>query len=452
MSAGLGPSVTPANLPGLDRRQFLVRTGLFLSASLLGAHMSRLAGRAEAALPFSASWESVRSQFTLKSDLVHMASFYLASHPAPVREAIERHRRALDENPFEYVEENEERFEAAVLGAAATYLGGSPGDIALTDSTTMGLGLLYGGLALRTGQEVLTTTHDHYSTQESLRLRAERTGATIRTISLYRDLKTVSREEIVETLVRAMQPRTRIVAVTWVHSSTGLKLPIRAMAEALAGINASREEADRALLCVDGVHGLAVEQESLADLGCDFFIAGCHKWLFGPRGTGLVWGKPRAWPAAGATIPTFNMEVYRMWMKEIPPSGVPHAARMTPGGFHSFEHRWALDEAFKFHLALGKARVTERIHALNTQLKAGLAGMPHIRVHTPRTPALSAGIVCFEADGMRPQAVVARLRQRGIVASVTPYATKYVRLAPSLVTSSAEVDRVLQEVRSLKGL
>src|SRR3712207_9192506 len=66
-----------------------------------------------------------------------------------------RSRRGLDENPAEYLHDNAERLEGAVLRAAADYLGVRPTDIALTDSTTMGLGLLYGGLTLRAGQEIL---------------------------------------------------------------------------------------------------------------------------------------------------------------------------------------------------------------------------------------------------------------------------------------------------------
>ena len=121
-----------------------------------------------------------------------------------------------------------------MLRAAADYLGVDPTEIALTDSTTMGLGLLYGGLALQQDQEtLLTTTHDHYSTDVSLRLRAERTGATVRRISLYEQLGIISRESLVEKLVEQVRDQTRIVAVTWVHSSTGLKLPIAEMAQAL---------------------------------------------------------------------------------------------------------------------------------------------------------------------------------------------------------------------------
>jgi selenocysteine lyase/cysteine desulfurase len=145
--------------------------------------------------------------------------------------------------------------------------------------------LLYGGLALQQDQEILTTTHDHYSTDVSLRLRAERTGATVRRISLYEELSTISRESLVKKLVGQVRVHTRIVAVTWVHSSTGLKLPIAEMAKALENINASRAEKDRIIFCVDGVHALGVEDFRLSDLGCDFFVAGTHMNGPGPSPT-----------------------------------------------------------------------------------------------------------------------------------------------------------------------
>ena len=130
---------------------------------------------------------------------------------------------------------------------------------------------------------------------------------------------------------------------------------------------------------------------------------------------------------------------------------LPPAVYMTPGGFHSFEHRWALDQAFQFHQALGKSRVTRRIQDLNDQLKQGLAAMQRITLHTPLSRDLSAGIVCFEVAGMSPDQVVTELRRKSIVASVTPYATQYARVAPGLLNSEAEIETVLNEIRVLAG-
>src|SRR5436309_1501128 len=87
---------------------------------------------------------------------------------------------------------------AGGLGSAAAYLGADPTDIALTDSTTMGLGLLYTGLDLRADQEILTTEHDFYATHESLAFAAERTGARLRRVPLYRDIENVTEDEIAQ--------------------------------------------------------------------------------------------------------------------------------------------------------------------------------------------------------------------------------------------------------------
>lgn len=435
----------------IGRRSFLVRTGLALGATVLASASHRAFADQQSPRWRFKNWDNLRAQFPLAPQFIHLAAFFLASHPTPVREAIERHRAGLDADPLGYWLEHEEKQEARVLHAAADYLGAHPTDIALTDSTTMGLGLLYGGLTLHTGQEILTTTHDHYSTETALRLRAERTGATVRQIPLYRSLKTLSRDELVDALQKSITPATRVVAVTWVHSSTGLKLPIQDMALAIQAINRSRDEQDRVIFCVDGVHALGVEDFRVSELGCDFLIAGTHKWMFGPRGTGLVCGHPRAWPLAQATIPTFNSQAYDLWMENKPSKDLPQSVHMTPGGFHSFEHRWALDEAFAFHQAIGKSKVTQRIYELNQQLKQGLAAMPHVALHTPLAQDLSAGIVCFEVAGLTPRAVVDKLRQRGIVGSVTPYATKYARLAPSLLNSPVEIEKTLEEIRNLRA-
>ena len=134
----------------MERRTFLVRTGLGLGAVALTSPTALAAGRRTEPV----SWNRLRDQFILSPSYIHLAGFFIVSHPAPVREAIETHRRGLDENPFGYFVTNVARLEGAVLAEAANYLGARPVDIALTDSTTTGLGLLYANLRLRPGQEL----------------------------------------------------------------------------------------------------------------------------------------------------------------------------------------------------------------------------------------------------------------------------------------------------------
>ena len=434
----------------LQRRGFLSGT-LAATGAALGVRGRALAANAAAVAARSSgahgadlsSWRVVRDQFPLTRERINLAMMLLASHPRPVRDAIDRHRRGFDDDPVTYFHENVERCERALRESAAGYLGASADEVAITGNTTTGLAMLYGGLPLARGQEIVTTTHDHYVTHEAIRLRSVHTGAPFRKVTLYATPETATEDEIVANLVKAVGPHTRAVAVTWVHSSTGVKLPIRRMADALAGLNQRRGEAERVLLCVDGVHGFGVESETMAELGCDFFVTGCHKWLFGPRGTGLVWGRAEAWKGHAGLIPTFDWGAFELWMRGEPPDALPPGPRTTPGGFQSFEHRWSLPEAFAFHQQLGRARVTARIHELARHCKEGLAAIPSVKLHTPRADALSAGLVCFEVAGKTPKAVVDHLATRKIVASTTPYATSFARFSPSLLNTPEEVDRAV---------
>jgi selenocysteine lyase/cysteine desulfurase len=424
-------------------------SGVLAAGAATGAQAQAASPPGAAAPSGPVDWARVRSHFALLPDRVDMSAMLIASHPREVRNAIERHRKALDEQPIEYLEQNNRRLQNAARERVGRYMGLPASDVALTDSTTMGAGLVYNGLRLGAGQEVLTTHQDYYVTHEALRLSAARTGARVRRFSLYDRLDGVTPDALTATVVRQITPATRVLALTWVHSSTGLKLPIAQISRQVAALNAGRPEHQRVLVCVDGVHGFGNQDEGFADLGCDFFFAGCHKWLFGPRGTGVVLGSASGWDAMAPTIPTFlDSQAYSNWIAGAAP-GECTGARLSPGGFKAFEHVWALSDAFVLHDWAGRKAVADRTAELADQLKAGLAAMPHVSLWTPRARDLSAGIVSFDVAGLSAAQAVARLREWKVLGSVAPYARPHVRLTPSIRNSPQEVEFALQAVRAL---
>lgn len=380
-------------------------------------------------------WDSVRAQFPLDPEVAQFAAFVLAAHPAPVRAAIDRHRDGLDHDTEGYLLTKD--FESEVRRAAGRHLDVPADQVALTDSATMGLGLLYTGLKLRPGDEILSTTHDFYSTNASLDLAAAQSGAKVRRITLYDAPAEADKGEIVRRISAAIRPSTRVLAITWVHSGTGVRLPVPEISAVVADANRGRPVDERIITCVDGVHGFGLLDATMPDLGCDFFVSGTHKWLFGPRGTGVLWGQ--AWDRVDASIPNFSGS---------PPSdgGGYH----TPGGYHSFEHRWAAKEAFEMHAAIGGQEIEERTLAQATQLKQGLSEIEGVTVVTPMAEDVSAGIVCLEVRGIDPPTASYNLfMDHQIRASVTPYATLYLRYGPSIVTTPEQVDQVIEATASL---
>ena len=242
----------------------------------------------------------------------------------------------------------------------------------------------------------------------------------------------------------AITERTKVLAVTWVHSVSGVKLPIRKLADALGN--------NRPLLVVDGVHALGVEPDRIEIEFCDVFVAGTHKWLGGPRGTGLIWSI-KGWDRMNPVIPSFAFEPYIAWMegRTVRPDRRENlGALFTPGGYHSFEHRWALADAFAWQSGLGRDKVAARIHGLAQRLKDGIAD--HVRLVTPaRAPRSRPGWSASTSTGMEPEDAVERLAAQRIRATVTPYADRHVRLGTSLHVDERDVDAAVGAIKALRG-
>ncbi|MEV0441274.1 aminotransferase class V-fold PLP-dependent enzyme [Streptomyces spectabilis] len=387
-------------------------------------------------------WGAVRAQFRLDPDWVHLATFYLASLPRAVRAAVDHLARQLDADPMLVptrlsLPDGPTGWDR-VRGSLAAYMGGEADHIALTASTTIGLGVVYNGVRVRPGQEFLLSEDDHPVHQAAARLAADKHGARVRLASWFADSARATTEEVVSAVRSRIRPTTRVLGITWVQSRTGVRMPVEAIAKVVREANRGRSESDRCLLVVDGVHGLAAVDADVARLGADVVVAGTHKWLFGPRGTGLVWLAPHALAQVRPTFASFM--------------GQEGAAALSPGGFLAYEHAFALPVSVAFHQTLGRSRVAGRIAELSTRAKQGLARIPGVTVHTPAAPEMSAGITCFSVRGHAGSAVVDMAAERGIrLSSLYHDSLGYARIGTGVMNSARDVDAALRVVRDIAG-
>ena len=215
----------------LTRRNFLIRGSLSLAAGALSSVLVEAKTKENAPADFK-EWgigaPTVRTGSWLHSSRIVFPGF-------PPKTCASRDRgipgAKIDANPLLTVEgaifvQTGENIPLQVCRALADDIGGDGQDIALTQNTTTGLALLDHGLPLREGDEILTTTHDHYVHHESIRLATGRCGATWRKIPLFDSYDWISPDEITQRIHKAIGPKTRAVGVTWVHSSSGVRLPI----------------------------------------------------------------------------------------------------------------------------------------------------------------------------------------------------------------------------------
>jgi L-cysteine/cystine lyase len=149
---------------------------------------------------------------------------------------------------------------AALVGVASE-------QVALTASTTDGCNIVLAGLGLAEGDEVVTTTDEHFGLIGPL----HSSGSTVVVV-----------EPEAERILAAITPRTRLVAISHVIWTTGAVLPVHAL-RASSGIP----------ILVDGAQSVGTMPVDAA--GLDFYTISGQKWLCGPDGTGaLVVAEPEA--------------------------------------------------------------------------------------------------------------------------------------------------------------
>lgn len=429
----------------MDRRTMLKSAGalvgsLPLSAAVSGATSDMtFDSKEEVVAPFEFSgWPELRREFNLDFQWSHFAGFLLASRPRMVERDIALHRSELSRNPANYLRVGYGIEEQGRVWAGK-YFGVSPRQVSLTSCTTMGLATLYNNISIKPGQEVLTTEHEHYSSITSLKYRSEREGIKINTIRLYDQPRDASVDEMLARLKKNINEKTRVLALTWVDSGSSVKLPVVEVGKLVKELNLDRDAGNRILYCVDGVHGFGVDNTNFDEMGCDYFVAGTHKWMFGPSGTGIMVSKEEMPTTVSPTIPPFNL------------AGDPtFAGNMTPGGFHAFEHRWAVRKAFEFHLLLGKERVQARIHYLNRYLKDQLGDIQGVELATPMSDQLSAGFTFFKIPKLESKAVEKIMFENKIVVSATTRdAGPIVRMAPGLLNSTEEIDAAVELIQKI---
>lgn len=86
---------------------------------------------------------------------------------------------------------------------------------------------------------------------------------------------------------------------------------------------------------------------------------------------------------------------------------------------------------------------------IERRVSGGAARIPGVTLHTPRDPALSGGISCFEVRGLVPGEVVARLAEKKFRTTTSPYKVTYDRVSAGIMNTPEEIELVLREIRAL---
>jgi selenocysteine lyase/cysteine desulfurase len=390
------------------------------------------AAASSGSLPGEALWQLVRKQFPLDDGLIYLNAANVCPASRPV---LDRYAALLRDFHSDPSFQNRDKYRAlreSVRARLAALLGVTADEVAITRNTSEGTNLVVRGIDLKPGDEVVITDHNHPSNNESWKLRGRREGLVVKSVPVRVPAR--SADDLVAGIENALTPRTRVIAVTHLTSTTGLRYPVKPIAEL-----ARRRDI---FLHVDGAQTFGAGAVDLNDLGCDSYSASAHKWPMGPLEAGILFVRSdrigRLWPSI----------VSAGWS-----DGLKGARKFEAVGQQDDPRVAALGAAVDLLNLIGIREVEARVQALAGRAKRALAELANVELKTNLEPELSGGVVKFRLKNVPTARAYDLLweRHRLAIAMTAGGDSEGLRFSPHIYNTVDEIDRAVAAVRGLTG-
>jgi isopenicillin-N epimerase len=285
--------------------------------------------------------KSARALFALDADGAFLNHGSYGAPPREVLAAQSGWRAHIERQPdvFFRRELNALLRERAVL--AGRRLGAEGRQIAFTANATEATNAVLRWFPLAQGDEVLVTSHGYAAVERNVRAVTGAAGAKIVIAPIAHPARM---DQIVESVLGAVTPGTKLAILDSVTSPTAVRLPLDRIVPALKAKNIR--------VLIDAAHGIGLIPLDCGTLGADWVTTNAHKWGYAPRGTALLYA------ADTVAAETFPLAVSHYHAQAFPDAfdytgtrdasgwlaldtALPFLARMSDGGAPAHMSAWA---------------------------------------------------------------------------------------------------------------
>ncbi len=379
---------------------------------------------------------NIRKSIPVCQRMVYLNTGWSGPSPVQVVEAIKtRLDYEMEQGPTgaEVIKSSQEIREDARQRVAAL-LNASPDEICLTKNTTDGLNIVINGLPWQEGDEIITCSLEHSSVLVPSYFTQSRHGVKMRVLPMAAN---EPREDILSKIEGAINDRTKLVFLSHIEYSSGLRMPVNEIRSMTR---------DRGIwMLLDGAQTAGHIYLDMRDIDCEFYSIPGQKWLLGSEGVGALYIRQDMIPTVAPTQVGGRAVVHY----EEPVNMEPNIASMDKFLVSSTSTalQAGLAEAVKFIQDAGVAAIEERNLDLASSLKAALSDIPRVTVGSPMDRQSSSGLVTLNISGVEPESLVSYLwEQHRIVARRVEYPPS-VRVSLHFFNTEEEVATLADAVR-----
>ena len=417
----------------MDRRSFISNIGKGLGLATLSSSylmamekqltqsisdMSHLSPE-EAALDDD-FWFNIQQSFAVSRGSINLNNGGVSPSPRIVTEALVRYLwQQEDTTAYTMWQIMQPQLETIRTGLAEMF-GCDREEITITRNASESLEILLMGMDFKNGDEILTTTQDYPRMLTTLRQRELREGIVLKMVKI--PIPANSKNEVVEAFAGGISAKTKVILVSHQINLTGQIMPVKEIC-ALAKSKGIE-------VIVDGAHSFAQFDFKLKDLNCDYFGTSLHKWLYAPKGTGMLFVKKdkigKIWPLMAAEAKQAS-----------------DIRKFEEIGTNSIALKLAIGEAIAYSNGIGLKRKEARLRFLSRYWMNKLKDEKNIYFNTSFDDSMSCAIGNFGIKNIDPSEIGSFLQSKHKIYTTPIKHDEFqgIRITPNLYTTTVELDR-----------
>ncbi|MBN9135760.1 MAG: aminotransferase class V-fold PLP-dependent enzyme, partial [Phyllobacterium sp.] len=417
-----------------------------LAATALAATIVKASAMETAVLPAAndtaiatdrAYWAAVSDLYDVERSIANLENGYWGIMARPVLQAYLENTQRVNRQNTVYARNAFGKDAEDVRNRVAGAVGAAPEEVALTRGATEALQKLITGYnKLQPGDAVIYSDLDYDSMQYAMNALAGRRGVEVKTFAIP---EPATREAVLDAYRTVLEatPKAKLLLLTHLSHRTGLVMPIREIADMARARGVD--------VVVDAAHSWGQMDFKVTDLGADFVGFNLHKWIGAPVGMGFLYIRKERLADIDRDLADED------WPKDDIRSRV-HT------GTTNFAATLSVPAALDVHEMISSKRKQARLTYLRNYWVKQARAIETVEILTPDDDTMHAGITSFRIKGKISKddnnALMTALRDKHRVLTVRRTGVakgQCLRVSPTLYTSEAELDRLVEGLSAISS-
>jgi isopenicillin-N epimerase len=223
----------------------------------------------------------LQNQFLLKPDITYLNFGAFGACVKPVFQQYQQFQLELEQEPTYFMNVAGPQYLTQSKKALANYVNVHEDDFVYVSNPTLATNIIAKNFPLKQNDEVLATNIEYGACDRTWEYYCKKSGAVYKRQNIQ--LPIHSKESFVQNFLSGLTDRTRLIFISHITSSTGLRLPVEEIC--------SLAKEKGIPVFVDGAHAPGQIPIDLSLLNVDFYIGACHKWMMTPKGCTFLYVK-----------------------------------------------------------------------------------------------------------------------------------------------------------------